>query len=194
MAIQLTAAFRYWDWSKTARTGLAKSPIFDGSDTSMGGNGVAVAGQGSVILGGGGLPDLYLPSGTGGGCLQSGPFKDMKVNLGPVALALTDGTTFTNADPYAYNPRCLKRDLTDAINQRYSNASSVVNLILNSQDVATFQLNMQGVPGSGDIGVHGGGHYSLGGDPGRDVYTSPGDPVFYLHHGYVLNININSST
>jgi tyrosinase len=22
----------------------------------------------------------------------------------------------------------------------------------------------------------------MGGDPGRDLYTSPGDPLFYLHH------------
>ncbi len=35
------------------------------------------------------------------------------------------------------------------------------------------------------MGIHGGGHYSLGGDPGRDVSTSPGDPVFYLHHGMI---------
>jgi tyrosinase len=27
------------------------------------------------------------------------------------------------------------------------------------------------------------GHYSMGGDPGRDLFTSPGDPLFYLHHG-----------
>ena len=35
------------------------------------------------------------------------------------------------------------------------------------------------------IGVHGGGHYTLGGDPGDDVFTSPGDPAFYLHHGMI---------
>ncbi|XPS80918.1 Tyrosinase [Ascochyta lentis] len=44
---------------------------------------------------------------------------------------------------------------------------------------------MQGLPGSGSIGVHGGGHYSWGGDPGRDLYTSPGDPLFYFHHGTI---------
>lgn len=35
------------------------------------------------------------------------------------------------------------------------------------------------------IGVHGGGHYTLGGDPGRDVFSSPGDPTFYLHHANI---------
>lgn len=52
-------------------------------------------------------------------------------------------------------------------------------------DIATFQLNLQGTPGENTIGVHGGGHYTIGGDPGGDLFTSPGDPAFYLHHGQV---------
>lgn len=43
----------------------------------------------------------------------------------------------------------------------------------------------KGIPGTGDLGVHGGGHYALGGDPGHDVATSPGDPAFYLHHAMI---------
>jgi tyrosinase len=86
----------------------------------------------------------------------------MKVNLGPAALALTNGSTISAANPQAYNPRCLKRDLTTAINRRFANYSSIVQLILNNKNIADFQLVMQGVPGSGDIGVHGGGHYTMG--------------------------------
>ncbi|RYE65120.1 MAG: hypothetical protein EOO81_13135, partial [Oxalobacteraceae bacterium] len=43
----------YWDWAKTARTGLLSSPIFDGSDTSMSGNGADgySANQTDIILG-----------------------------------------------------------------------------------------------------------------------------------------------
>jgi tyrosinase len=44
---------------------------------------------------------------------------------------------------------------------------------------------MQGVPGSGTIGVHGGGHFTINGDPGGDLFTSPGDPAFFLHHGQI---------
>ncbi|KAF2752065.1 Di-copper centre-containing protein [Sporormia fimetaria CBS 119925] len=175
----------YWNWAATAVSGLEKSPIFDGSAYSMSGNGAKVEGQGNVILGGNGLPEIVLPSGSGGGCVTSGPFKDMKVNLGPVSMQLADGTTVNNPDQYAYNPRCLKRDLTDAINKRFANATSVVRLILENNNIEDFQMQMQGIPGSGDIGVHGGGHYSLGGDPGRDLFTSPGDPNFYLHHGMI---------
>lgn len=159
--------------------------MLNGDAYSMSGDGAFEEGKGEIALGGEGLPPLYLPSGTGGGCVTSGPFVNMSVNLGPVALALTDGTTVANGDGTAYNPRCLKRDLTDEINQKYSNGTAVVDLILKSKDIDTFQMTMQGIPGSGSIGVHGGGHYSMGGDPGRDVFISPGDPLFYLHHATI---------
>jgi tyrosinase len=35
------------------------------------------------------------PAGNGGGCIEKGPFKDMKVNLGPMA-ALGDTTPRTS--------------------------------------------------------------------------------------------------
>ena len=132
-----------------------------------------------------GYPDVYLPLGTGGGCVTSGPFVNYTVNLGPAALALPGGTSAAAANPFDYNPRCFKRDLTTALIQRYANFTSVVSLILNNNAIADFQLAMQGVPGSGSIGVHGGAHYSMGGDPGRDVFVSPGDPAFWLHHGMI---------
>ena len=175
----------YWDWSKTAQSGLAQSPIFDGSDSSMSGNGAVVPNQGDIVLGGNGLPEIVLPSGSGGGCVTSGPFKNMKVNLGPVSMQVPGNVTVSNGSGLDYNPRCLKRDLTDYVNKQFANAPALISLILKSKDIDTFQNVMQGIPGSGNIGVHGGGHYSIGGDPGRDVFTSPGDPVFYLHHGMI---------
>ncbi|OSS46640.1 hypothetical protein B5807_08960 [Epicoccum nigrum] len=173
----------YWNWALTAQSGLDNSSLFDGSDSSMSSNGEFIPGRGDVLLGGNGLPEIPIPAGTGGGCIKSGPFKDMKVNIGPVALGLTNGSTVGNGDGLDYNPRCLQRDLTDYSNKRWANATSIVDLILRHKDIESFQMEMQGVPGSGAIGVHGGGHYSIGGDPGRDLFTSPGDPVFYLHHG-----------
>jgi tyrosinase len=170
----------------------------------MSGNGEFIPGRGNVVLGGNGLPEILIPAGSGGGCVTSGPFKNMTVNLGPVSLGLPGGATEANGDGLGYNPRCLKRDLTDYVNKRFANASSVVNLILKPKDVYDFQMTMQGYSGSGDIGVHGGGefksihpthqvliltlckgHYSMGGDPGRDLFVSPGDPLFYLHHGMI---------
>jgi tyrosinase len=60
----------YWNWF-TYQDNLKNSPVFDGSDTSMGGDGLFVLHNGS-IAGGGTVP---LPSGEGGGCIKSGPFK-----------------------------------------------------------------------------------------------------------------------
>ena len=34
-----------------------------------------------------------------------------------------------------------------------------------------------------EIGPHGGIHYVIGGDPGGDLFTSPADPAFWVHHG-----------
>lgn len=59
------------------------------------------------------------------------------------------------------------------------------NNILQPQTVYDFQMQMQGIPGTGNMGVHGGGHYALGGDPADDVSVSPGDPAFYAHHGMI---------
>lgn len=148
----------YWDWAKTAHTGLAASPIFDGSETSMSGNGASVYTDdtGDIALGGSpDLPPLYLPTGNGGGCVESGPFKDMTVNLGPVALSAPGGVTVTppTGNPLDHNPRCLKRDLVDAVNQRFANASSVLSLILKPQNIYDFQMQMQGIPGSGDVSL-----------------------------------------
>ena len=175
----------YWNWGLTAITGLETSALFDGSDTSMSGNGVPIPNQPDLILGiNVGLPAIYLPSGTGGGCVTSGPFQNMSVNLGPASLELPGGINIQNPNgPFAYNPRCLKRDLTTAINRKFANASSILSNILGPQNINDFQTKMQGV--GSDIGIHGGGHFSLGGDPGRDFFVSPGDPAFYLHHGMI---------
>ncbi|EED15869.1 tyrosinase, putative [Talaromyces stipitatus ATCC 10500] len=182
-----TGTVPYWNWPASANS-LETYSVFDGSATSMSGNGAPRGPNDTdsdIELTLGNYPIVYLPLGTGGGCVTSGPFVNYTVNLGPVALSLPGGATGAAANPLGYNPRCLKRDLTTALIQRYANFTSVVSLILNNNDIADFQLAMQGVPGSGSIGVHGGGHYAMGGDPGRDVFVSPGDPAFWHHHGMI---------
>lgn len=151
----------------------------------MSGNGEYIPNQKDIVLTMEGAADIYLPAGTGGGCVTSGPFKDYTVNLGPAALMEPGGNQTAMSNPLDYNPRCLKRDLTTELIQRFANYTSVMSLILGNNKIKDFQLVMQGVPGSGDIGVHGGGHYAMGGDPGRDVWVSPGDPAFWHHHGMI---------
>jgi tyrosinase len=150
----------------------------------MSGNGEYIPGRGPLTLALPGYPNIYLPAGTGGGCVTSGPFKDMTVNLGPVSLPLNGGTQLTGSG-LAYNPRCLQRDIGTAINQAYANCTSIINLITQNHNIWDFEMAMQGVPGSGSIGVHGGGHYTIAGNPGADVFVSPGDPAFYLHHSMI---------
>lgn len=45
--------------------------MFDGSETSMSGNGEFMEHNGTN----GALGALFIPSGEGGGCVESGPFK-----------------------------------------------------------------------------------------------------------------------
>jgi tyrosinase len=44
---------------------------------------------------------------------------------------------------------------------------------------------MQGDFATGFYGVHAGGHFTFGGDPGGDIFSSPGDPLFFLHHAQI---------
>lgn len=86
-----------------------------------------------------------------------------------MSLPLVNGSIVSSGNGFGFNPRCIARDLTDAINQRFANATSVVKNILAPDNIRDFQMTMQGTPGTGDIGIHGGGHYAMGGDPARDV-------------------------
>ena len=150
---------KYWDWPLTAITGLEESPMYDGSDTSMSGNGEYIADK----------PDLWtmgvtLPAGSGGGCVYSGPFANYTVNLGSVDLALPGNTSTTNphndTGVLSWNPRCLKRDLTDYIIQYYNSATQVLDTILLWDTISDFQLSLQGInitTGANYLGPHGGG-------------------------------------
>lgn len=55
---------QYWDWGRWAQD-PEKSPIFDGSETSMSGNGKKVSHRGTS----------FAPAGNGGGCVETGPFR-----------------------------------------------------------------------------------------------------------------------
>ncbi|KAI0096307.1 Di-copper centre-containing protein [Hypoxylon sp. NC0597] len=163
-----TGAMPYWEWGLDAAS-VENSPIFDGSETSMGSNGAKVNSSNG-----------FFPAGSGGGCVTHGPFVNYTVNFGPN----------TAKDPLVYNPRCLKRDLNTAICAQWASLRNTTETILESPDIALFQANLQGDfrwPEARKWGfaVHGGGHFSIAGDPGGDFYFSPLEPVFYLHHGQI---------
>ena len=66
-----TGAQPYWDWTLYYQN-LTASPLFDGSETSLGGNGEYIP-HGPTRIVAFGL-DLTLPPGTGGGNVTTGPF------------------------------------------------------------------------------------------------------------------------
>ncbi|KAK3321711.1 hypothetical protein B0H66DRAFT_552505 [Apodospora peruviana] len=180
----------YWEWGYDVKN-PRNSPVFDGSDTSLGSDGVYFEHPGLKINTPGALIEVDLKPGTGGGCVYAGPFKNMTTHLGPVILPVYGvANTFTFApsgNPFDDNPRCLKRDLNADAASRFTTFRNTTELILQNQNVEWFQGVMQGDSryGDGVLGVHGGGHFTIGGDPGADPFVSPGDPAFYLHHGQI---------
>ncbi|KAF2026977.1 Di-copper centre-containing protein [Setomelanomma holmii] len=159
----------YWDWGRYANP--ETSPLFDGSETSMSGQGEKVTHNSSGLR----------PAGNGGGCIVSGPFKDMKVNLGPMAaMADTNPPKNPRSDGYGYNPRCIKRDISGDLVQRDATSAKIAALITDNKTIGPFQDSMQS-----QTGVHSAGHFTVSGDPGSDFYTSPGDPYFWLHHSMI---------
>ncbi len=147
-------AFPYWEWGLDCED-VEKSPLFDGSPTSLGENGERVNKTNPGGPGGGGGP--AFPGGTGGGCVKKGPFSDYTVNFGPL----------TQEDPLAPNPRCLKRDLNTELCRGWTTLKNTTEVILESPNVELFQANVQGdfrYPESRHWGfsVHGGGHFIIG--------------------------------
>ncbi|EPE34212.1 Di-copper centre-containing [Glarea lozoyensis ATCC 20868] len=172
----------YWNWGKYAKDPI-HSPLFDGSETSMGGNGAYVNHTGVLITG---TPAPYdvIPPDQGGGCVTTGPFSNMTVNLGPLAASISGVPSNPLPNGLGHNPRCLRRDVNKN-SATVTTSNYTYALITESETLARFQRVMQGEFSLGKWGVHTGGHYTVGGDPGGDFFASSGDPTFYLHHGMI---------
>lgn len=91
----------------------------------------------------------------------------MTVNLGPVSAAYVSAGIKPQKDKsgLGYNPRCLRRDVTQSTLRRANTVEDVMTLIQNNKDIGIFQDVMQGLTPVRALGVHGGGHYTMGGDP-----------------------------
>ncbi|KAF9457315.1 hypothetical protein BDZ94DRAFT_1314333 [Collybia nuda] len=161
----LTTAHPYWDWTLDADTptSFIQSPVFD-STYGFGGNGPYVASPP------GSPPGFEVPGRTGGGCVADGPFSTMVVRMGP-------------ADDMSGNPRCLHRDFSPAFASQFLNAAITADTISKS-DYGHFMRAVEGETNFEHSGIHGGGHYGVGGTLGEigDLYNSPSDPLFYMHH------------
>ncbi|KAF2713067.1 monooxygenase [Pleomassaria siparia CBS 279.74] len=153
----------YWDWSLDAEpanpnsTRIFDSRIFD-SYSGFGGNGdkvVPTADQNPINITGG----------TGGGCVQNGPFV-------PSAFMLNFPTT-----------DCLRRDFDPPIMNSFADPKLVTH-VLAQKDYTSFAKAVENVPSMDQPNIHGSGHFGVGGALGTigNAANSPGDPLFYLHH------------
>lgn len=166
----------YWNWAKSSQDVL-NSPYFDGSELSQGGNGIWAPHNCTRIK-------PFLPclapvvEGRGGGCVEAGPYAGIVQNVSAIDVWF-NAPNEPVGKPLSYQPRCMKRDISPEIAVT-NNDDSVARVIDNSPDIATFQRLLQ----TGD-GPHGNGHFTFGGNPGGDIWVSPGDPMFWLHHAAI---------
>ncbi|RDW70869.1 tyrosinase family protein [Aspergillus mulundensis] len=178
----------YWDW--TQNSNLYSNPIFDTSQPpekglSLSGDGAYNASAQVTLIDQG----VVFPAGRGGGCILDGPLKDWTVHMGPTSVIPALMNPYEPIPPefFAYNPRCLERNIRPSVVQWFNNAS-VIDRLLSVPSIEEFQdmLDRAGRPPTWMIGagIHPGGHTGLGGEM-ADFFTSPQDPVFYLHHGMV---------
>ncbi|KAL2208498.1 Di-copper centre-containing protein [Sarocladium strictum] len=158
----------YWDWSLDANNeaDVLSSPIFHPT-TGFGGNGPYIPDSEASAF-----PNLpfIVPGRSGGGCVADGPFASRTVSLG-----LGEST--------AYNPHCLRRDISPWLLTHSAN-SGVVNHVLDADSFYEFNIRAQGGLMPDEITLHGSAHIAIGGNSGdiANVNSSPGDPLFYLHH------------
>ncbi|RPA77400.1 Di-copper centre-containing protein [Ascobolus immersus RN42] len=100
------------------------------------------------------------------GCVSTGPFKDWTIHL-PAQ------TSINRQD------RCLSRRIDANIGNQWL-TKRYEDDVLSKGDYGWMALALEGDT-QGGYGIHGGGHFAIGGSAG-DVYTSNTEPLFYLHH------------
>lgn len=124
----------------------------------------------------------------------------MTINLGPIGpLTNVGGPRVKN--PLDFNPRCITRDLSSFIAKNYQSENLILELILKSESLLDFQNDLQVNNQQDLMSLHQAGHFVFGGDPSTDIFVSPGEPMFFLHHAMVdkvwwiwQNLNPNQRT
>ncbi|KAK6210788.1 hypothetical protein LQW54_005836 [Pestalotiopsis sp. IQ-011] len=102
--------------------------------------------------------------------------------MGPMRPGMQNMTPVV-ADFTAYNPRCLRRDLSTYVTEKWYTTANLLNVTVGeaSQIHYSYWKEVQGRYAEGFLGFHTSGHYAMGADA-TDLYSSINDPVFWLHH------------
>lgn len=166
LLLQLTSSslgLPYWHWSKYLAEDPTQSdpeswPLFDGSETSISGNGTQTGPQCS--------------------CIQTGPLANWTINFGPT----TNGwgcSRNPRGDGYGYNPRCIERafSVSDLAQLQYSDVVKTVDEGATANDFASL---LELIAPS----THNAPHLFMGGTQ-IEVPFSSQDPWFFFHHGMV---------
>ena len=174
-------AIPYWNWPWWAED-LAGSPLFDGSNTSISGDGLKDANVPATKNG-----NYTFPRGEGGGCIKDGPFKNITTGFRFFNISEVMGKTIPE-DALDYAPHCVTRDLNNAM-AGPALTSDVVNQLLTAPTLRDFQNVMDRIDleDPKTLNPHSGGHWSVGRSL-LDQYASPSDPAFWLHHSMIDNM------
>ena len=80
----------------------------------------------------------------------------------------------------------MARDLTNFASTNWLTDANLLNITEGaaSSSILLFQNELQGRFTDGFLGMHAAGHFSVGGDE-ADLFSSPTDPIFWLHHAMV---------
>lgn len=128
----------YWEWGHDVDDPRL-SPVFDGSDTSLGSDGASVPGRNDSVLVLPGFEEpVVVPPGTGGGCVEKGPFSDLEVRLGPFKIPEDRPLPVNPVDGREDNPRCLVRDLNVYPLRRWSTFKNLTDLIKGHDNIRDF--------------------------------------------------------
>lgn len=190
----------YWNWAKSSVDPI-NSPYFDGSKYSQGGNGIWSPHNCTYPSGNPDITPYCIPvvEGRGGGCVMSGPYVGRMANISATqpTLRAPDAPKGDKENLNQYQPRCIRRDISPEVSSIFGTDELIADQLTNPEyasSIGPFQDRFQGWPinvtykGIQYLGLHAQGHLTIGGDPGGDVYVSPSDPAFWIHHTQVDRI------
>lgn len=105
--------------------------MFDGSETSIGGDGEYIPHNDTGIPSQA-SPNIVLAAGNGSGCVTEGPFKNMTVRLGPMSPAIGGLPANPLISGLGLNERCLRRDLSNAASTTGSTETLSCKLLMHT--------------------------------------------------------------